>query len=45
MANGSGGGLELAAGDCLLRFPAIWLRDNCSCAACLDPAAGKTSRT
>jgi hypothetical protein len=32
------GGLELAAGDRLLRFPAVWLRDNCPCAGCVDPA-------
>ena len=33
------GGLELAAGDRLLRFPAVWLRDNCPCAECVDPGS------
>ncbi len=37
MVNCGDGGLELAAGDRLLRFPAVWLRDNCPCAECLDP--------
>jgi gamma-butyrobetaine dioxygenase len=35
------GGLELAAGDRVLRFPAVWLRDNCPCAECLDPGSGQ----
>jgi gamma-butyrobetaine dioxygenase len=34
--NGSGD-LELAAGGRRLRFPAVWLRDNCPCSECLDP--------
>ncbi len=34
--NGSGD-LELVAGGRQLRFPAVWLRDNCPCAECLDP--------
>ena len=34
-----GGGVELAAGDRLLRFPAVWLRDNCPCAECVDPGS------
>jgi gamma-butyrobetaine dioxygenase len=25
----------------MLRFPAIWLRDNCPCADCLDPGSGQ----
>jgi gamma-butyrobetaine dioxygenase len=25
----------------LLRFPAVWLRDNCPCADCLDPVSGQ----
>ncbi len=25
----------------LLRFPAVWLRDNCPCAQCLDPGTGQ----
>jgi gamma-butyrobetaine dioxygenase len=33
------GGVELAAGDRLLRFPAVWLRDNCPCAECVDPGS------
>jgi gamma-butyrobetaine dioxygenase len=35
----SGEGVELAAGDRLLRFPAVWLRDNCPCAECVDPGS------
>jgi len=31
------GDLELAAGGQRLRFPAVWLRDNCPCAECTDP--------
>ena len=41
MVSCSEGGLELAVGDRLLRFPAIWLRDNCPCAECLDPGSGQ----
>ena len=41
VVNRSEGGLELAVGDCLLRFPAVWLRDNCPCAQCLDPGSGQ----
>jgi hypothetical protein len=41
MVSCSEGGPELAAGDRLLRFPAIWLRDNCPCAECLDPGSGQ----
>ena len=25
----------------MLRFPAVWLRDNCPCAECLDPGSGQ----
>ena len=25
----------------MLRFPAVWLRDNCPCAECLDPGTGQ----
>ena len=32
---------ELAVGGRLLRFPAVWLRDNCPCAQCLDPGTGQ----
>ena len=31
------GDLELAADGRRLRFPAVWLRDNCPCAECTDP--------
>jgi gamma-butyrobetaine dioxygenase len=30
--------LELAAGS---RYPAVWLRDNCSCDECVDPGSGQ----
>jgi len=33
--------LELRADGNLLRFPAVWLRDNCPCADCLDPVSGQ----
>jgi gamma-butyrobetaine dioxygenase len=33
--------LELAVGPRLLRFPAVWLRDNCPCAECMDPGCGQ----
>jgi gamma-butyrobetaine dioxygenase len=35
------GGLELEAYGFVLRFPAVWLRDNCPCAECLDPDSGQ----
>jgi gamma-butyrobetaine dioxygenase len=35
------GGLELGADGYVLRFPAVWLRDNCPCAECLDPGSGQ----
>jgi gamma-butyrobetaine dioxygenase len=35
------GGLELEADGYMLRFPAVWLRDNCPCAECLDPGSGQ----
>ena len=31
------GDLELSEGGRRLRFPAVWLRDNCPCAECMDP--------
>jgi gamma-butyrobetaine dioxygenase len=34
-------GLELEADGYMLRFPAVWLRDNCPCADCLDPGSGQ----
>ena len=33
--------LELVAGGRPLRFPAVWLRDNCPCPECLDPGTGQ----
>src|SRR5262245_21347999 len=33
--------LELIVGGRPLRFPAVWLRDNCPCPSCLDPATGQ----
>ena len=33
--------LELTIGGQLLRFPAIWLRDNCSCPACVAPGTSQ----
>src|SRR3984957_13963889 len=33
--------LELEANGHMLRFPAVWLRDNCPCAECLDPVSGQ----
>jgi len=40
----NGGGLELEADGNMLRFPAVWLRDNCPCAECLDPGSGQKLR-
>ncbi len=37
MTGADHGDLELAVGGRRLRFPAIWLRDNCPCAECTDP--------
>jgi gamma-butyrobetaine dioxygenase len=34
-------GLELEADGCMLRFPAVWLRDNCPCAECRNPGSGQ----
>ncbi|GAA1959960.1 2-trimethylaminoethylphosphonate dioxygenase [Catenulispora subtropica] len=36
--NASSSVLELAADR---RYPAVWLRDNCSCADCVDPGSGQ----
>ncbi len=33
--------LELKVGERSLRFPAVWLRDNCACAECVDPGSGQ----
>jgi len=35
------GDLELVVSGRKLRFPAIWLRDNCPCEQCLDPGSGQ----
>jgi gamma-butyrobetaine dioxygenase len=32
--------LELVIGGRKLRFPAVWLRDNCPCGQCVDPGSG-----
>ena len=37
----NGGDLVLDADGNMLRFPAVWLRDNCPCAECLDPGCGQ----
>jgi gamma-butyrobetaine dioxygenase len=36
-----GADLELVAGGRSLRFPAVWLRDNCPCPECLVPGTGQ----
>ena len=36
-----GADLELAVGGRRLRFPAVWLRDNCPCAGCVAPGTGQ----
>ena len=33
--------LELVVGGRPVRFPAVWLRDNCPCPECLDPGTGQ----
>jgi gamma-butyrobetaine dioxygenase len=33
--------MELEADWRMLRFPAVWLRDNCPCGDCLDPVSGQ----
>jgi gamma-butyrobetaine dioxygenase len=33
--------LELVTGGRKLRFPAVWLRDNCPCVQCVDPGSGQ----
>ena len=37
----TGADLVLTAGDLPLRFPAVWLRDNCPCAECIAPGTGQ----
>jgi gamma-butyrobetaine dioxygenase len=41
---GEHGGIELLVGGRKLRFPAVWLRDNCPCAECMDPGSGQKFR-
>ena len=36
--------LEIEADGHMLRFPAVWLRDNCPCTECLDPVSGQKLR-
>ena len=36
--------LELDVGERRLRFPAVWLRDNCPCAECVAPGTGQKLR-
>ncbi len=36
--------LVLAVGGRELRFPAVWLRDNCPCPQCQDPGSGQKYR-
>jgi len=43
-ASGDDGGLVLTVAGRVLRFPAIWLRDNCPCAECADPRSGQKLR-
>src|SRR5271157_69601 len=37
----TGADLELTADGQRLRFPAVWLRDNCPCTECQDPGSGQ----
>jgi Gamma-butyrobetaine hydroxylase-like, N-terminal len=37
----TGADLELTVGGRRLRFPAVWLRNNCLCAECQDPGSGQ----
>ena len=36
-----GADLELVVGGRPVRFPAVWLRDNCPCPDCLAPGTGQ----
>ena len=40
----TGADLELTANGRRLRFPAVWLRDNCPCTECQDPGSGQKLR-
>src|SRR5579872_3801481 len=37
----NGAVLELHEDGNMLRFPVVWLRDNCPCPECLDPVSGQ----
>jgi gamma-butyrobetaine dioxygenase len=39
--NAVNGELVLTVGGRVLRYPAVWLRDNCPCAYCADPLSGQ----
>ena len=41
MTGTAGADLELTAGGRRLRFPAVWLRDNCPCPECQHPGSGQ----
>ncbi len=41
MTEGKHEDLELVLDGRKLRFPAVWLRDNCPCERCLDPGSGQ----
>jgi hypothetical protein len=36
-----GADLELVVGGRPVRFPAVWLRDNCPCPGCVAPGTGQ----
>jgi gamma-butyrobetaine dioxygenase len=38
---GIGADLELVVGGRPVRFPAVWLRDNCPCPGCVAPGTGQ----
>jgi hypothetical protein len=38
---GMGADLELVVGGRPVRFPAVWLRDNCPCPGCVAPGTGQ----
>jgi gamma-butyrobetaine dioxygenase len=44
VAGPEAGGLTVTAGGRVLRYPAVWLRDNCPCAECADPLSGQKLR-
>ncbi len=40
-ADRAGTDLKLSIGGRCVRFPAVWLRDNCPCPECQDPGSGQ----